>query len=105
MAPTTEETYLVNLLLVCILYGVYLPMYFETMRVLPADPAWRDGWSFKKTLSVTSTILALVETFSVVLNLLRCYDRFISSAPGRPQFIGIGIVCLGIHDNITSLIM
>jgi hypothetical protein len=79
-------------------------MYFETMRVLAANASWRDGWSFKKTLAVTSTILALVETFSIVLNLLRCYDHFISAPPGRPQFVGIGIVCLDIHDIISSLI-
>jgi hypothetical protein len=93
MAFTTTEAYLVNLFITCILYGIYLPMFIDSLKVLiPSSTAMRTSTPVKRTLVVVAMLIFVLETASLVLNLLRCFDHFIYEPKGRAKIVGIGIV-------------
>jgi hypothetical protein len=90
-----KEAFLLNLFFICILYGIYFPMFLETVRVLKPKAALnvtRDGWTFRTSLVLAVALLFALETLSVVLNLMRCLDLLIEPRPRQKTAIGMGIV-------------
>jgi hypothetical protein len=99
MALSTTKAYLIDLFVVCILYGVYLSMYVASMHVLlrpVADNAIRTSNAVRRTLITVATLIFLLETSSVVFNLIRCFNHFIDEDPAKMsrEAVGIGIVCV-----------
>jgi hypothetical protein len=103
---TLLEAYLVNLFVVCILYGIYFSMFLSTLPFLlrsSGQDALRTSTPIRRTLIVVATLIFLLETMSVVLNLVRCMNHFVSMDAVRAKIVGIGIVR---HDkpNLNTLL-
>jgi hypothetical protein len=97
MALSTNEAYLVNLFVVCILYGAYLSMYVASMHVLlrpAADNVIRTSNLVRRVLITIATLIFALETMSVALNLVRCFNHYVYMGGSRirDETVGIGIV-------------
>jgi hypothetical protein len=93
---TLKEAYLVNLLVICILYGIYFSMFMSSLPFLlrsSGQDALRTSTAVRRTMIVVATVMFVLETTSIVLNLLRCMNHFISMNALRAEVVGIGLVC------------
>jgi hypothetical protein len=85
---TSPEAYIVSLFAVCILYGVFFALFIPSCATLYCSSeicSLRNNPCMRRTLLFSLLTIFLLETISVIINLVRCIHFFSlsTSLPGN----------------------
>jgi hypothetical protein len=104
---TTTKAYLIDLFVICILYGIYLSMFVASLSVLRRcnGSELQCNAFVRRTLVVVAWIICILETASVIFNLLRCMNHFVDDSVDRvhTEAVGIGIVSILLVSQLEAL--